>query len=413
MAPAASVFFDITTSAQWMGRPTGIVRTERELARRAVALLGNRLRFCVWSHSETRFYGLDHETAGAILAGDLKIDVNPVAQEAPLPTTARTSLRARLSGRRQAPPPSKPAPQLHALSTGPLTPGFGTTVFSAGLDWDYKDLRHIRALKRVNGFRYVVVLYDLIGLTHPHFVAPANRLRLADYFGELFWTADRLLPISADTESAARNWCSSNRLSMELARFEPGSDIPAVPAALPPALAGKTFALCVGTIEPRKNHRLLYDAWRIALARGDLDTSHHRLVFAGSTGWNTGDLMDEIGANPLTRHTILHIENASDGEIAGLYDAASVCLIPSHLEGYGLPLAEALRAGAPCLSSPAGALKEIRSSAVTWLDPDDPQSWSLAIPPMLRTLPARFPALTPRSWDDAARDAFAAAGLLA
>jgi glycosyltransferase involved in cell wall biosynthesis len=413
MAAAPDVFFDITTSAQWTGRPTGIVRTERELARRAPALLGERLAYCVWSHSESRFYGLSHDIAARVLAGELTIDVNPVAPK-PAPVPHPIGLRERLGLRRPpSPAPPPPIPQLHELSTGPFDPGPASTVFSGGLDWDYKDLRAIRAAKKVHGFRYVAVLYDLIALTHPHFVAPANRLRLADYFGELFWTADRLLPISADTEGTARAWCESNRIDMAFSRFEPGSDLPAVPGELPGVLAGTTFALAVGTIEPRKNHRVLYDAWRVAIARGALDPARHRLVFAGSIGWSVDNLIDEIRANPLTRDTIVVLQGASDGDIARLYTDAAACLVPSHHEGYGLPLAEAQRYGALCLASPSGALRESGSDSVVWLNPDDPQAWSHAIPSALAASNRTRTSVQTQSWDEAARAAFTAAGFLA
>src|SRR5206468_1071929 len=60
-------------------------------------------------------------------------------------------------------------------------------------------------------------------------------------------------------------------------------------AARRPELERRPFVLCVGTIEARKNHELLYHVWdRMAARHGD-DTP--LLVLVGMVGWGVGDLL--------------------------------------------------------------------------------------------------------------------------
>ena len=123
--------------------------------------------------------------------------------------------------------------------------------------------------------------------------------------------------------------------------FALGSDIPttepSTDATLPEALQGKRFALFVSTIEPRKNHRVLYEAWDRCMRSKTLDPTRDRLVFVGRRGWAADDLLREIAANPVTRDTILLLDRVTDAELATLYRQCALVLFPSFYEGLRHP----------------------------------------------------------------------------
>jgi glycosyltransferase involved in cell wall biosynthesis len=181
-------------------------------------------------------------------------------------------------------------------------------------------------------------------------------------------------------------------------------------AALPSVLRGKEFLIYVSTIEARKNHRMLYEAWEECLRTMQLDPNRHRLVFVGRRGWAVGDLLREIETNPLTKETIVLLQQLTDAQLAALYRACSFVLFPSLDEGFGLPVAEALGYNKLCVSSNISALSEIGGDLVMRLDPKDTLLWSRTIGRLFSS-PAEVNAWEhrirkqhrPTTWDDAAR----------
>jgi glycosyltransferase involved in cell wall biosynthesis len=120
-------------------------------------------------------------------------------------------------------------------------------------------------------------------------------------------------------------------------------------------LIPKTYILFVGTIEPRKNLELLFEAFQI------LSPSLRRqfpLVIAGKPGWRTGPIYAK--ALPLiTDSTVLFTGLVSEKELVCLYKGATVFVYPSLDEGFGLPPLEAMSHGAPVIVSDAPVLVEV------------------------------------------------------
>jgi glycosyltransferase involved in cell wall biosynthesis len=436
--------FELTTSAQWTGAAVGIVRVEQELARRARSFLSDDVAFCVYERSQNLFLLVDHESAAEILQGHLQIDFGPEpppARTSVLNVARRKIRRAmrtnltvyqafqRLRGRRYTreellriqreefdpSSPTKRVEHLSRVSRGPAKLDAGTCVISVGLDWQYKDLRSLWSLKQSRGFRYCAMIHDLIPLSFPHFVTPGYDTFLADYFGELIWLADLAMCNSESTRQDWMRFCHDFGVDVPSYAFPLGCDLPAAPtqAELPPQLKGKQFALFVSTIEPRKNHRVLYDAWDRCIGSGAVDAERDRLVFVGRAGWQVNDLMRELAANPATRDSIVVLNEVGDDVLAALYRACAFVLFPSFCEGYGIPVAEALGYAKLCITSNAGSLTEIGGDLVRCVDPKDTLGWAHAIAHYMAA-PAELDDWSrqiksehrPVTWNDAARRFF-------
>ena len=269
---------------------------------------------------------------------------------------------------------------LERVSRGTAGLDAATCIISVGLDWQYKDIRGLWSLKQSHRFRYVPMVHDFIPLSFPHFVTPGYDAFLADYFGELIWLADYSMCNSQSTRGDWVRFCDEFGADVPGQAFPLGCDLPAAAKTeLPAPLRGKRFALFVSTIEPRKNHRVLYDAWDRCVRSGAVDKERDRLVFVGRIGWAVDDLMRELSANPATRDSILILNDVDDDTLATLYRECAFVLFPSFWEGYGIPVAEALGYGKPCISSDAGSLCEIGGDLVMRIDPKDTIRWAEAV----------------------------------
>jgi len=270
---------------------------------------------------------------------------------------------------------------LSRVSRGAASLDPATCIISVGLDWQYKNIRSLWHLKQSHGFRYVPMVHDFIPLSFPHFVSPGYDAFLADYFGELIWVADYAMCNSQSTRGEWMRFCDGFGVNVAAQAFPLGCDLPATPVqtTLPPVLHGKRFALFVSTIEPRKNHRVLYDAWDRCIRSGAVDKERDRLAFVGRIGWAVDDLMRELSANPATRDSIVVLNEVNDEALATLYRECAFVVFPSFWEGYGIPVAEALGYGKPCISSDAGSLCEIGGDLVVRIDPKDTIGWANTI----------------------------------
>lgn len=294
-----------------------------------------------------------------------------------------------------------------------------TAIISGGLDWEHKQIQTIYHLRKKFGFKFVSIIYDLIPLNLPHYVVSRYVDLLVEYFGELLWTSDGCLCISETTRRDLIEYFEENGISPPKAiSFPLGSELRKLDVEaeeIPAALTNKKYVLYVSTIEPRKNHRMVYEAWCHALLNGTIDADECRLVFVGMEGWNTAELLREIRANPLTSGTIVIMSNISDALLASLYRNAAFVVFPSFYEGFGLPLAEALGHGKICVTSGAGALREIGNGLRIDLDPRDTLGWSAKMAELLAD-PAKISALetiirkrySSVSWDHSAKVFFEA-----
>jgi glycosyltransferase involved in cell wall biosynthesis len=142
----------------------------------------------------------------------------------------------------------------------------------------------------------------------------------------------------------------------------------AAPEDLPDELSGQRYLLTVGTLEPRKNHTVLLDAFdRVQADHPDL-----HLVVVGRQGWRVDELADRLQRRAESDPRVHWFHQATDGELEALYQGAFAVVAPSLSEGFGLPVAEALARGRVVLSSHGGALREAGGEAAEYFDPTDP-----------------------------------------
>ncbi|GHV44103.1 hypothetical protein FACS1894204_00660 [Synergistales bacterium] len=133
--------------------------------------------------------------------------------------------------------------------------------------------------------------------------------------------------------------------------------------------SGDTY-LIVSTVEPRKNHALLIDAFDILWKK----FPHIKLCFIGKEGWMVENVVRRIRSHPKLNKNFFWFEGLTDDDVQWAYRKAKCVLYPSFEEGFGLPIVEALYSGTPVLASDIPVFHEVASDNIGYIDPHDPNS---------------------------------------
>jgi len=209
----------------------------------------------------------------------------------------------------------------------------------------------------------------------------------------------------------------------EVEAFSASGHLPAIPAVVPVLLPHELrptdepvhldlpddpYLLSVGAMTGRKNLECILQAMLHLHAAGRPVPT---LVLAGAARQQTQDYLEqpELAAIKARVHFVL---NPNQAELRTLYERALALVIASHMEGFGLPLGEALWLGTPGLASTAPALREVGGDLADYFDPNDPKALAALID-RLQSYPAAYAALKDkiaqghaslRTWQDVATD---------
>jgi len=125
----------------------------------------------------------------------------------------------------------------------------------------------------------------------------------------------------------------------------------------------RPYLLMVGTLEPRKNHQLAFEA----LARLKAEGFPHCLVVAGGGGWLFDDVRRKVEQLQLAED-VLFAGRVPDEDLPALYSGADCFLMPSLYEGFGIPVLEAMACGTLVVCSRASSLPEVAGPAACYIE---------------------------------------------
>jgi len=273
-------------------------------------------------------------------------------------------------------------------------------------------------LARERGLRIGAIIYDLIPVDHPEFFSARAAGAFRTWIDEVTRAADFSLAISRTTRD--RLWQFARHQAPErdwrpaqFASFALGSkiDTRAVGGRFRHDLTrvfdgqgGAPPYLMVATIEPRKNHAFLLDAFdQVWATRPEV-----RLCIVGRVGWLCDSLIRRIRHHPRHGQSLFMFNDLSDGELDYCYSRAKAFVFPSKDEGFGLPIVEALSYGLPALVSDIPIHREVGREYCAYFDLADPASLARQVNGLERTgaLAGVAPAqdFQPVDWADSARD---------
>jgi glycosyltransferase involved in cell wall biosynthesis len=237
-----------------------------------------------------------------------------------------------------------------------------------------KPTRLRRQLQR-SGTRLVAFIHDAIPCEFPEYA----RAESAERHHVRLVTAARLargLIVNSEATAAALAPWLTGMEGQQLLVAPLG--IEARPPLPPQEAAARPYFVCLGTIEPRKNHLLLLNVWR-RLTETLPAAEVPRLVIIGRRGWENENIVDMLDRCPALKGVVEELSGVDDQRLSALVAGARAVLMPSFAEGFGLPVGEALAQGTPVLASDLPALRETGGAVPEYLDPIDGPGWAAAI----------------------------------
>ncbi|MBV1799605.1 glycosyltransferase family 1 protein [Siccirubricoccus sp. G192] len=261
-----------------------------------------------------------------------------------------------------------------ALRQGPAMEfATGGVLVNLGTSWWIPDyLRRVREAKASRGLRYVPLIYDCIPLVVPEHCAAGLVDEFACWFASVCLHADAMLAISDCTRDDVLRL--QRRLLPDLALPVGVLPLDAAPL-LPPGLPGtalppraRPYVLFVATIESRKNHLLVFNAW-LSLIRRHGAEAVPDLVCVGKRGWLAEAALALHANSPGLRERVALLHGVPDTELDGLYRHCLCTVFNSFYEGWGLPVTESLSHGKVPVVADNSSLRQAGGEAAVYFTP--------------------------------------------
>jgi glycosyltransferase involved in cell wall biosynthesis len=244
------------------------------------------------------------------------------------------------------------------------------------LDWliARSDVFHATNLLRrpPSRSKLTATVHDLTCWLMPELHTPANVKADREFADRILRRADGLIAVSENTrQDAIRLLDIAPERIQTIYSGIAGSYFDAQPVR-----RERPYVLFIGTIEPRKNITTLLDAWALLIPdlRAEFD-----LVIAGPQGWNSDQTLARI------RREAKYLGYVPESALPELTAGATAFVYPSLYEGFGFPVAQAMAAGAPVITSNNSCLPEITGGAALLIDPQSPAEIAAALTSVLES----------------------------
>lgn len=290
-----------------------------------------------------------------------------------------------------------------------------------GLDLNYHAPRVHQAFLQsmyLAGVDVRFMVYDLLPVQFPHFWEPQHQVHLvvAEWMTVVAKMGGAVCISKAVADDFAA-WMQNSNLvrsrPFKLDWFHLGADtdnsvpskgLPDDANAVLMAIQQRPGFLMVGTLEPRKGHLQVLDAFeKLWVAGIDLN-----LIIVGKYGWMVKNLAERLRGHRELGKRLFWLEGISDEYLEKVY-AASTCLIAaSYGEGFGLPLIEAAQHKLPIIARDIPVFREVAGSHAYFFESKEAAGLADAIKSWLEVykmgLHPRSEGMTWKTWEQSAKD---------
>jgi O-antigen chain-terminating methyltransferase len=318
---AARLFFDITTLVRWKGHPTGIARVISNLGSAMLAAYPE-MQFTIFCRESRKFhhYDINQNKQGE----DIRIDPHNI-------------------------------------------------ILSAGANWDDEGFEDAILDSKKNGAKYAQLYYDAIPCILPHSFGPGFADKFSLWLQKSISLSDVIFSISENTRKDLIRFSNDKSINIDkITVIRLGDSIKSKTRSNYNSDKKENsnfgeFILSVGTLEYRKNHIVLLNAYRLLLQSGIRNIP--KLVIVGGQGWMDSEITFQVQNDKTIREYIHVVSGISDTELENLYKECLFTVYPALYEGWGLPVTESLGYGKICITSRLSSMVEIAPDLTPFANP--------------------------------------------
>jgi glycosyltransferase involved in cell wall biosynthesis len=249
-------------------------------------------------------------------------------------------------------------------------------IVMIGTNWNTSAFEKRARQHSKRGGRVSQVIYDLIPYRYPQYCIDSLTKKFNIFLNRSRSFASQYICISEATRNDLLDYLSDFNSDMPVKswplahEFEGYERNEKCLESLQPERLKKIqrpFVLCVGTIEVRKNGVALLKVWQRLLK--ELGDKTPQLVFAGKYGWKIEAFKKLLQEDLSLQQAVTIIPQATDADLAVLYQNCLFFVYPSLVEGWGLPVGEAAWFGKYSVVSSSSSLPEVCGDLVDYVDP--------------------------------------------
>jgi glycosyltransferase involved in cell wall biosynthesis len=297
--------------------------------------------------------------------------------------------------------------------SGPVQATSNTILLLPDAYWGKRRVWPAVADARSKGATICSLVYDLIPITHPQFVGPKRSEKVRGYFDALLHHSDLVVTISQTVANELRRYVAetydeSSPICRDIRPFSLGAYFRIANGPVRDKVKElfcsreRSPFIIVGSFDARKNHQQVLDAFDLLWKK----SSSLQLCLIGRSGSHKSPLAQKIESHKEFGNRLFWFPDLSDLELQRAYQNTRGVIMPSIVEGFGLPIIESLWFGAPTLASDISIHREVGGDHCEYFPLGDVPTLTMRIEEMGHRSPnmhtkSRF---VPTTWDQSAQE---------
>ena len=241
---------------------------------------------------------------------------------------------------------------------------------------------YMAALARHKNLKRVFFIHDTIPCDYPEYCREKEGAKHLLRLRNTFRYASHVVVNSEYTRQRLEHWrqlLGGAEVEVEVIPIGVDEGLRAIARYDASLFASKRpYFVVLGTVEPRKNHSLLLHLWR-DFAETLPAEKVPELLLIGRRGWENESVVRMLERCECLQGHVREMNGVLDDELWPLLRGARAVLFPSYVEGWGMPMVEALALGVPVIGSDIPAFREAGQGVPELISPMDGNLWSARI----------------------------------